>query len=101
MLISGSLAILAAILLIVFKNNQGGSLALEILGYAALFLNISACTSGFILIDRLGNMSWDASQDEALLLVGKAITTQQNLLRLYGVGTLWFWVMWHYPQRAP
>lgn len=92
---SGSLALLAPILLIFFKDNQGGAVALEIFGYAALFLNVSACMSGFILIDRLGNMPWDACQKEELLSVGKMITTQQQLLRRFGVGALWPWVAGH------
>uniref|UniRef100_A0A8H7XVN2 Uncharacterized protein n=1 Tax=Psilocybe cubensis TaxID=181762 RepID=A0A8H7XVN2_PSICU len=96
MMISCSLAILAPIFLIFFKDSQGGALALEVFGYSAFFLNVSACMSSFIMIDRLGDMPWHACQKPDTESIGKIVATQQQTLRRFGVGALWPWVAGHW-----
>lgn len=103
---SGLLAIIAAILLIFAVNSTSTStdgskvsnripLALAITGYVSLLLNMSACMSCFILVDRLGELSYNAAQDHQLTKGGTVTMQQQGILRLYGIGALWPWVVWH------
>ncbi|KAF8957478.1 hypothetical protein BDZ97DRAFT_1846393 [Flammula alnicola] len=76
-------------------NSRGGLLALEITGYASVFLNISACISSFILADRLGDVPYRAARDSSVPLGGQAAMEQQSILRKYGIGALWQWIVWH------
>ncbi|KDR65720.1 hypothetical protein GALMADRAFT_106788 [Galerina marginata CBS 339.88] len=104
--ISGLFAIAATILLIFNLGSckiaiaPGSSdnkvLALEVISYASIFLNISACLSCFILIDRLGDIPYHASQNPNLTKGGSVSLRQQEILKIYGVGALWRWVVWHW-----
>ncbi|KAF8909406.1 hypothetical protein CPB84DRAFT_1517276 [Gymnopilus junonius] len=104
-LTSGLFAIIAAILLILKENfnattsqniSDGKQMALVVMGYVSLFLNISACMSCFILIDRLGELPYHAAQDRQLPKGGTITLQQQGILKLFRIGALWTWVVWHW-----
>ncbi|PPQ86186.1 hypothetical protein CVT25_006929 [Psilocybe cyanescens] len=100
--VSGLLAAVAAQLLVFFKpdssfdpniNTQGGAKGF-LLGacYAALFLNISATISSFILIDNLGEIGFRASCHAEKLEgltrdVGQHVTNQDKLLVDFGASS--------------
>ncbi|KAF5336147.1 hypothetical protein D9611_006194 [Ephemerocybe angulata] len=64
---------------------------LALASYGALFFNLSASISGFILIDRLGSIPYRAAQQprELLPVSGVIDADSEQLLRRYGVGKLW------------
>jgi len=68
--------------------------AFQILGQAGLLLNISACISCFIIIDRLGDVPYRAAQ-ENVPKGGKISLPATGILRVYGIGALWRWAVWH------
>ncbi|PPQ65499.1 hypothetical protein CVT26_000139 [Gymnopilus dilepis] len=103
-LISGLLAIVAALLL-VFKadttstsahSSKALSTASVIFAYVPLFLNASACMSCFILVDRLGELPYHAARKPQLPRGGSVTLHQQGILKLYGIGGLWPWIVWHW-----
>ena len=70
-------------------------MALDVVGFSSIFLNISACISCFILLDRLGEIPYHAARDSNVPLGGKISVPQHRILRIYGIGALWRWVVWH------
>ncbi|KAF8895827.1 hypothetical protein CPB84DRAFT_1781918 [Gymnopilus junonius] len=92
--VSGLLASVAAQLLVFFKAsssyaegipNPGGAQGFLLAScYAALFLNISATISSFILIDNLGEIGFTMT------------TTQDDLLIMFGASKKWKWMLWHW-----
>lgn len=51
--------------------------------------------SCFILLDRLGEVPYRASRDKNVPMGGRIVSGQEGILRIYGVGALWQWVVWH------
>ncbi|KAF9485471.1 hypothetical protein BDN70DRAFT_589063 [Pholiota conissans] len=104
--ISGFLTVTSTLLLLFFKNianfdsarnnSHGILLCLDIVGYASIFLNISSCMSCFILLDRLGEVPYNASRDPNVPMGGRTTMGQESVLRTYGIGALWKWVIWHW-----
>lgn len=98
---SALLAVVSALLMIPMQNRENNAaqsqsqrdarLALTVLSYASLILNLSACLSSFILIDELGEIPFRAaSKRRSTLPVAGAIQgTPNQLLRRYGAGNLW------------
>jgi signal transduction histidine kinase len=79
------------------KNTSNRiQLASEILAYTSLILNISACASCFILLDRLGDVPYRAARKPSAPQGGKVIMPPIAILRVYGVGALWRWAVWHW-----
>ena len=80
------------------QNNPEGALrALIIICYASLFFNASAAISSFILMDKLGELPFRAaSKRQSILPTGGTITgNSEDLLKRYGVGKLWTFLVWH------
>uniref|UniRef100_A0A8H7XSG0 Uncharacterized protein n=1 Tax=Psilocybe cubensis TaxID=181762 RepID=A0A8H7XSG0_PSICU len=109
--VSGLLAAAAAQLLVFFKTdstfnpdiNTSGGWKGFILGmcYMALFLNISATISSFILIDNLGEIGFRASCNSDNLEgfglgTGKLVTNQDNLLIKFGASPAWRMMLYHW-----
>ncbi|KDR77009.1 hypothetical protein GALMADRAFT_1327154 [Galerina marginata CBS 339.88] len=114
---SGLLASVAAQLLTLFKtpapspsdsssNNTGQpteSLAqtfLLVCCYAAIFLNISATISSFILIDNLGEIGYRSSIPNNQRPGSPPPTTMsctpEKLLYTYGASSKWTWMLFHW-----
>lgn len=88
------------ILLIFFKDSlksEGSRIrvSMDILGYASFLLNISACTTCFIILDRLGDVPYRAAQQPNVPRGGKTSLPADRILRVYGIGALWRWAIWH------
>ncbi|KAF8202516.1 hypothetical protein BJ912DRAFT_945049 [Pholiota molesta] len=104
--ISGFLTVTATLLLLFLKNtanfdgsrqnSHGMLIALELLSYASIFLNISSCMSCFILLDRLGDVPYKSSRDPDVPIGGRTTLEQEGVMRTYGIGALWQWVFWHW-----
>ncbi|KIM44953.1 hypothetical protein M413DRAFT_442929 [Hebeloma cylindrosporum] len=104
-LISGLLALISTVLLVFFKapdnlstppKSSNGLVALDVVGFCSVFLNVSACISCFILLDRLGEIPYHAARDSNVPLGGKIAVPQHRILRIYGIGALWRWVVWYW-----
>ncbi|KAF8999762.1 hypothetical protein BDQ17DRAFT_1360324 [Cyathus striatus] len=108
-IISASLTVTGAILLAFFKqsgvfstntdNPQESRTFLLVICYVALFFNISASISAFILTDKLGELPLTAARkrDSALPPSAASITADSNrLLKSYGIGRTWILVQWHW-----
>ena len=77
-------------------SQQGARDFLVAACYLALFLNISATISSFILIDILGEIGFKASTNEdALRKLGNCRTTQDKLLLKFGASPWWRIILWH------
>ena len=106
---SGLLVSTSIALLMFFKtpDNLSASpkssrifVALDVVGFASVFLNISACISCFILLDRLGEIPYHAAWDSNLPLREKISVPRHRILRIYGIGALWHCVVWHCKFQA-
>lgn len=69
--------------------------SMDILGYSSILLNVSACTTCFIILDRLGDVPYRAAQQSSLPRGGKTTLPAIKILRVYGIGALWRWAIWH------
>ncbi|KAF8895828.1 hypothetical protein CPB84DRAFT_1682145, partial [Gymnopilus junonius] len=109
--VSGLLASVASQLLVFFKTSSSyASNIPDPLGaqgfliascYAALFLNISATISSFILIDNLGELGFHASCKDPtfytdLETAGTMSVTQDKLLIKFGASKMWKLMLWHW-----
>ncbi|KAF9530360.1 hypothetical protein CPB83DRAFT_176153 [Crepidotus variabilis] len=101
--ISGLLSVISLILLLFFEEKAGQldnatiSRALNILGYTSFLLNISACTTCFIILDRLGDVPFRAAQNKGDGPPDAKISLPSTgILREYGIGALWRWIVWHW-----
>lgn len=74
------------------KND---SIALEVLSYASLFLNISCGVSSVLLLDRLGEVPYRSAREPQPRLAGRTTLTAHELLKEYKVGGAWSLVLWH------
>ncbi|KDR77007.1 hypothetical protein GALMADRAFT_155696 [Galerina marginata CBS 339.88] len=108
---SGLLAAVAAQLLVFFKTDSsyaddipkhGGAKGFLLAScYVALFLNISATISSFILIDNLGEIGYRASCNEEALKQKFGTTNtytagQEKLLAEFGASEEWEWMLFHW-----
>lgn len=99
------MAVVSAVLLVALQASAQDSgpqittyhISLTVLAYSALVLNISASLSSFILIDKLGDLPFQASQKPLSRLprMGPIEGTQEQLLLRYGVDRLWTVVVYH------
>ncbi|TFK37687.1 hypothetical protein BDQ12DRAFT_563847, partial [Crucibulum laeve] len=94
--VSALLAATAAQLLGNFKSSLGmdssaSAEAVLIFCYLSLFFNISATTSTFYLIDRLGELTF-LCQD--VVEGPRANKTSSQLLYQYKIGKFWYPIMW-------
>ena len=71
-------------------------MALDVVGFSSVFLNISAWISCFILLDHLEEIPYHAARGSNVLLGRKISVLQHPILRIYGVGAVWRWVVWHW-----
>jgi len=107
--VSGLLAAVAAQLLGFFKPDANYDGNIHLAGgakgfllatcYAALFLNISATISSFILIDNLGEIGFRASCQhdlESLTNLSTITTTQDGLLMKFGASPEWKFMLYHW-----
>ncbi|KIM38850.1 hypothetical protein M413DRAFT_75481, partial [Hebeloma cylindrosporum] len=105
--VSGLLASVSAQLLGFFKadssfnaaghSQKGARDFLVAACFMALFLNISATISSFILIDILGEIGFKAStNEEDLKKLGKCETTQDGLLSKFHASPWWRYILWHW-----
>lgn len=78
-------------------SQRRSELALALLSYASLILNISACLSSLTLLDQLGELPFRAAQKRQSFLpsAGAIEGTSEDLLRRYGVYKLWNVLVWH------
>lgn len=97
---SGLLAAVAAQLLSFFKSSdnfkryhasQGIQNFIVAACYAALFLNIGATITSFILIDNLGEIGYQAAckQSGTVQNAGLLTAHQDRLLVIYGASPMW------------
>ncbi|KAF5335979.1 hypothetical protein D9611_006285 [Ephemerocybe angulata] len=100
--VSGLLAGVAAQLYGFFKDDgsykDGSSRtreAIVVLCYSAVFFNIGATISGFILIDGLGEIQYHAA---SLIKTkeDKEFSTALKLLQHFGGGAKWHWLLVHW-----
>ena len=75
-------------------------MALDAVGFSPVFLNISAWISCFILLDHLEEIPYHAARGSNVLLGRKISVLQHPILRIYGVGAVWRWVVWHCEFQA-
>ncbi|KAF4613012.1 hypothetical protein D9613_010977 [Agrocybe pediades] len=111
--VSGLLAGAAAQLIGFFKSDDnynkdihgggpGGARGFVIAScYAALFLNIGATISSFVLIDNLGEVGFSASvKDDQfhtdVQQTGRMTVTQEKLLVRFGASEEWSWMLIHW-----
>ncbi|PPQ69980.1 hypothetical protein CVT25_001532 [Psilocybe cyanescens] len=110
--VSGLLAAVAAQLLTLFKAPppdgvkapaEGAQTVLLIACYSAIFLNISATISSFILIDKLGEIGFKSSSKHPIYDpestsgkdIGSILKTQEQLMMDYGASRMWKPMLWH------
>jgi hypothetical protein len=66
--------------------------------YCALFFNIGAAISGFLLIDGLGELQYRAASSkdpESLVSAGHITGTMLTLLQRFSGGGFWGWLIFH------
>ena len=68
---------------------------MDLLGYASLIFNASACASCFIILDRLGDVPYRAARQRNVPKGGKISLPSIGILKVYGIGALWRWAVWH------
>ncbi|KAL0952567.1 hypothetical protein HGRIS_006823 [Hohenbuehelia grisea] len=68
------------------------------LAYLGIILNSSTVITSFLLIDRLGDLPYRCSSEESgAPLNGFVLTSSTTqLLKLYGAGPSWYWVLGHW-----
>ena len=102
-------AVAAQLLVFIKRENWEGVhplavVALVAISYASVVFSTSAAISSIILIDTLGDIPVSASKDVNLLKRvdsgerGVLRTTSAStlyLLKQYGAGQSWTWLMWH------
>jgi len=105
-IVSALFAVLAGTLLVFMQREENfppetldgrGHTLLLICSYSAVVLNVSATIGSLVLTDKLGELPLQASQRVHLLpraTVSKDNTTA--MLRLYGIGPMWTYAMWHW-----
>ncbi|KAF9556813.1 hypothetical protein CPC08DRAFT_669355 [Agrocybe pediades] len=98
--VSGLLAGAAAQLLGFFTSGGAGGFVVASC-YAALFLNIGATISSFVLIDNLGEVGFSASAKDDKFhgdkeQSGRVTATQEELLVQFGASEEWSWMLIHW-----
>ncbi|TFK37684.1 hypothetical protein BDQ12DRAFT_750514, partial [Crucibulum laeve] len=83
------------------RNNPNAARTfLLIICYSSLFFNVSASISSFILIDKLGELPFRASQRGQQTLpppqTAMSSTDPDYLLKRYGIGRWWSFLIWHW-----
>src|SRR6266545_6211134 len=85
-------------MLVKMHNIAGSSqnqLKMALLGYISLIFNVSACPSCFIILDRLGDVPYRATRQGNAPKGGKISLPATGILKVYGIGALWRWAVWH------
>lgn len=83
---------------------KGGQTVLLISCYMAIFFNIYATISSFILIDKLGEIGFKSSSNtpnydpEKNVLVSKVKRTQEALMEEYNASSMWKPMLWYCEQ---
>jgi hypothetical protein len=107
------LAVLSLLFLFFVSNTNTGLLNqdkrdgirtfLTLVCYGGVFFNLSASVSGFVLIDRLGSLSFNAAQkpSELLPVAGYIEGDSDTLLRRYGAGKIWNLLVLHCRSFQP
>lgn len=105
---SSLLATLAGQLLVFFKADSSYSLTIPVssevkhflisISYAALFLNVVAALYSFIIIDNIGEINFRASAKtdafhEDIEQTGRVVASQDDLLKKFGAGKDWNWMI--------
>ncbi|KAF8202486.1 hypothetical protein BJ912DRAFT_920841 [Pholiota molesta] len=103
--VSGLLAVVSAQLLTYFRDPatydrrstpQGARDAVLALNYCALLLNIGATISAFIILDRMGSLTLLFACKESQPTIGAFAGTEMQILRHYGAGPRWKFIIWHW-----
>ncbi|KAF9485442.1 hypothetical protein BDN70DRAFT_977541, partial [Pholiota conissans] len=104
--VSGLLAAVAAQLLSYFRSaatysrrqdSQNAIDAVVALCYAALFFNIGATISAFIIVDKLGSLTLvSARRDSSSTKIGSFSGTETEILEHFGAGKNWKYIQWHW-----
>jgi hypothetical protein len=107
---SGLLAAVAAQLLQYFRDDsayhkrqssEAAKTAVLALCYAAIFLNIGATISAFVIIDKMGALSAAASSRGDKTAFSTFDGTEVRLLENFGAGSTWKYVMAECKQTTP
>ncbi|KAL0952561.1 hypothetical protein HGRIS_006817 [Hohenbuehelia grisea] len=85
-------------------KNQSTLTAFLAFGYLAIILNCGTVLTSFLLVDRLGDLTFSSSTaesgapDNGQLIVNST----SHLMQLYGAGTSWSWMVlqWFISQQA-
>jgi hypothetical protein len=68
--------------------------AVVALCYGALFFNIGATISAFIIIDKLGSLTFVYARRNPIT-IGTFAATETAILEHYGAGNIWKYILWH------
>jgi len=78
-------------------TNRTAKTFLQILSYSAIVFNASATFTSLILVDRVGELTIRASMRRAKLpRSGTTRETSLSILKHFGMGKTWIWVMCHW-----
>ncbi|KAF8202484.1 hypothetical protein BJ912DRAFT_443736 [Pholiota molesta] len=69
--------------------------AVVALCYGALFFNIGATISAFIIIDKLGSLTFVYARRNPIT-IGTFAATETAILEHYGAGNIWKYILWHW-----
>lgn len=100
---SGLLAAVAAQLLSYFRDpgtydrrldSQNARDVVVALCYGALFFNVGATISAFIIIDKLGSLTLVYARRDPIN-IGTFAASETAILEHYGAGNKWKYILWH------
>ncbi|KAF8920255.1 hypothetical protein CPB85DRAFT_622048 [Mucidula mucida] len=100
-LLSAAFAISAILLLLnsQFFSSAASRTSLEVLfvfSYCSVVFNSAAAISAFVIVQKVSGVALVASRQTTQAPKDGQISVRYDLLRRYGVGRSWAWVVWYW-----